>query len=128
MGPLFGNLFKTLASALKTGERLNVRQSGSDFADLSPTEMLLSKAMPAAQRELAELTTFAKGHGFEEDELALWDVTYWSERQSEEGRGGGVVGGKALWVWGVRIALGEGAPARHVNPRATSSQSAASKQ
>ena len=45
VGPLFGNLFKTLASALKTGERLNVRQSQSDFADLSPTEMLLSNAV-----------------------------------------------------------------------------------
>jgi Zn-dependent oligopeptidase len=47
------------------------------------TEMLLAKAMPAAQKELAELTAFAKERGFEEDALALWDVPFWSERQSE---------------------------------------------
>ena len=48
------------------------------------TEMLLSKAMPAAQRELAELSAFAKAGGFGGDSLALWDVPYWSERQSEQ--------------------------------------------
>ena len=49
------------------------------------TEMLLAKAMPAAQAELAELTAFAKAKGFDEpDGITLWDVPFWSERQSEE--------------------------------------------
>jgi oligopeptidase A len=48
------------------------------------SEMLLDKAMPAAKRELEELTEFAVAGGFGESELALWDVPFWSERQSEE--------------------------------------------
>ena len=48
------------------------------------TEMLLAKAMPAAQKELAELTAFAKEKGFTEEKLELWDVPFWSERQSEQ--------------------------------------------
>ena len=47
------------------------------------TEMLLAKAMPAAQKELAQLTSFAKSKGFDGEALALWDVPFWSERQSE---------------------------------------------
>lgn len=47
------------------------------------TEMLLAKAMPAAKKELAGLTAFATERGFSESELALWDVPFWSERQSE---------------------------------------------
>jgi hypothetical protein len=46
VGPLFGNLFKTLASALKSGERLNVRQPGQlGDSDLSPTEQLMNNAV-----------------------------------------------------------------------------------
>ena len=48
------------------------------------TAMLLAKALPAAERELAELTAFARKGGFEEESLALWDVPFWSERLSEE--------------------------------------------
>ena len=48
------------------------------------TTMLLAKAMPAAKSELAELTAFAKTRGFDGGELSLWDVPFWSERQSEE--------------------------------------------
>ena len=48
------------------------------------TEMLLAKAMPAAQKELAQLTSFAKSKGFDGEALALWDVPFWSERLSEE--------------------------------------------
>lgn len=47
------------------------------------TEMLLAKAMPAAQAELSALTAFAKERGFSGESLALWDVPFWSERQSE---------------------------------------------
>ena len=48
------------------------------------TAMLLAKALPAAERELEELTAFAQGKGFAESRLALWDVPFWSERLSEE--------------------------------------------
>jgi len=48
------------------------------------THMLAEKARPAAEAELAQLTAYAKAHGFEGDSLQLWDVTFWSERQSEE--------------------------------------------
>lgn len=47
------------------------------------TDMLIAKAYPAAKKELAELTAFAKERGFPEESLDLWDVPFWSERQSE---------------------------------------------
>jgi len=47
------------------------------------TAMLRSKSLPAAERELATLTAFAKENGFEGEQLELWDLTFWSERQSE---------------------------------------------
>jgi oligopeptidase A len=46
------------------------------------TEMLLTKAYPAAQRELDELKSFSKKHGFSGD-LALWDLPFWGERLRE---------------------------------------------
>jgi len=48
------------------------------------TEMLLAKALPAAKKELAELTEFAKAAGYEEGTLDNWDIPFWSERQSEK--------------------------------------------
>jgi len=47
------------------------------------SEFLREKAFPAAQQELATLQAYANKNGMEGD-LALWDVTYWSERQKEE--------------------------------------------
>mmetsp|Transcript_965 Transcript_965/g.1205 ORF Transcript_965/g.1205 Transcript_965/m.1205 type:complete len:777 (+) Transcript_965:39-2369(+) len=49
--------------------------------DLS--EFLREKSFPAAQKELADLQAYATSKGFDE-ELALWDVPFWSERQKEE--------------------------------------------
>lgn len=46
-------------------------------------EMLREKSLPAAKEELDELRRFAKSNGFNEDDLALWDVPYWSERLRE---------------------------------------------
>ena len=46
--------------------------------------MLREKALPAAKKELEVLTEFAKSNGFDGESLALWDVPYWSERQSEK--------------------------------------------
>jgi oligopeptidase A len=48
------------------------------------TEELRAKALPAAEKELATLTAYAKKNGFEGEKLELWDTTFWSERQSEE--------------------------------------------
>eukprot|EP00596_Hydrurales_sp_CCMP1899_P005259 CAMPEP_0119039880 /NCGR_PEP_ID=MMETSP1177-20130426/9621_1 /TAXON_ID=2985 /ORGANISM="Ochromonas sp, Strain CCMP1899" /LENGTH=694 /DNA_ID=CAMNT_0007004339 /DNA_START=199 /DNA_END=2283 /DNA_ORIENTATION=- len=49
---------------------------------LELTDMLRSKAYPAAQVEMKELEAFAKGRGFQR-KIELWDVTYWSERLRE---------------------------------------------
>ena len=47
------------------------------------TEMLRSKAYPAAQKELEQLTAFARSKGFAEPKLALWDVPFWCEHVSD---------------------------------------------
>lgn len=47
------------------------------------TADLFEKARPAAERELAELREFAKSKGHDE-ELKLWDVTFWGQRLKEE--------------------------------------------
>lgn len=47
-------------------------------------QMLAEKAVPAAELELAVLTSFATERGFGAASLSLWDVPFWSERQSEE--------------------------------------------
>jgi peptidyl-dipeptidase Dcp len=41
-------------------------------------------AEPAAARELAELTAYAKKNGFAEDKLQRWDVSYYSEKLKKE--------------------------------------------
>jgi len=56
----------------------------SDISAVSDlTEMLLSKAYPAAEKEMEELRAFAKAEGCN-DALQLWDITYWSERLREK--------------------------------------------
>lgn len=62
---------------------LSTKMADSVDSVLQLTEMLRSKAMPAAQKELQELKTFAKAQGLKE-EMALWDVPYWSERMREK--------------------------------------------
>lgn len=47
------------------------------------TAMLLEKSYSAAQRDLEQVQQFAKSQGFQED-LKLWDLTYWSERLREK--------------------------------------------
>jgi len=61
--------------------------SVESVADLS--NLILEKALPAAERELAEITAFAREHGGEDyaedklEKLMPWDSTYWSERLKE---------------------------------------------
>ena len=62
---------------------LSTKMADSVESVLQLTEMLRAKAMPAAQKELQELKAFAKFHGLKE-EMALWDLPYWSERMREK--------------------------------------------
>lgn len=41
---------------------------------------LMVPSLPAAKREIAELTGYAKANGFSEDKLQPWDFPYWAER------------------------------------------------
>src|SRR5690606_13021899 len=46
-------------------------------------DRLLAAARPAAERDLADITAFAAGHGAPTP-LMPWDVTYWGERLKQE--------------------------------------------
>jgi oligopeptidase A len=56
---------------------------------LELSEMILEKALPAALRELDEITALARANGGDEyseekmEKLMPWDTTYWSERLKE---------------------------------------------
>ena len=57
--------------------------------DISAVEQLLEElrlaAMPAAQKELQALMSFAKRHGSAEaTKLEPWDISYWAERLKQE--------------------------------------------
>jgi oligopeptidase A len=51
------------------------------------TDLIAEKAVPAAKKELAEITALAKEQGGEDyaniEKLEPWDVTFWSERLKE---------------------------------------------
>ncbi len=53
------------------------------------SDLILEKALPAAERELAEITAYARANGGDEyaedklEKLMPWDTTYWSERLKE---------------------------------------------
>lgn len=53
------------------------------------TDLIADKALPAAERELAEITDFARARGGDEysesslPKLMPWDITFWSERLKE---------------------------------------------
>eukprot|EP00980_Cylindrotheca_fusiformis_P029969 scaffold24119_cov93-Cylindrotheca_fusiformis.AAC.1 len=53
------------------------------------TDLIAEKAVPAAKKELEEITALARAQGEEEyseenlEKLAPWDVTFWSERLKE---------------------------------------------
>lgn len=56
-------------------------------ADLS--DLILEKALPAAERELEEITAYARANGGDDysleklEKLMPWDTTFWSERLKE---------------------------------------------
>jgi len=45
---------------------------------------LVSYARPAAEKQYAELTTYAKAHGFQGDKLEQWDNSYYAEKLKKE--------------------------------------------
>jgi peptidyl-dipeptidase Dcp len=45
---------------------------------------LLGYAKPVAEKQLADLTTYAKAHGFAEDRLQNWDYSYYAEKLKKE--------------------------------------------
>jgi oligopeptidase A len=53
------------------------------------TDLIAAKALPAAEKELAEITAFARANGGEAcseanlPKLQPWDITFWSERLKE---------------------------------------------
>jgi oligopeptidase A len=53
------------------------------------SDLIREKALPAAERELAEITAFAREKGGDEyskdnlEKLMPWDTTFWSERLKE---------------------------------------------
>ncbi len=44
---------------------------------------LLEPTLPFARKEIAEILSYAKENGFEDDELKSWDFSYWSEKFRE---------------------------------------------
>ena len=45
---------------------------------------LLEPSLPKAKQEVAELNTYAKNHGFSEEELMPWDFSFYSEKLRAE--------------------------------------------
>lgn len=44
---------------------------------------LLTPTLPYAEKEISEITAFARENGFEGQELQPWDFSYWAERYQE---------------------------------------------
>ncbi|ADB37903.1 M3 family metallopeptidase [Spirosoma linguale] len=63
---------------------LEESMAGSRDKVQSFLEELVSYARPAAERQLVELTTYAKAHGFQDDKLQAWDSGYYSEKLKKE--------------------------------------------
>ena len=55
------------------------RDTVQDFLD-----ELVTYARPAAERQLAELTAYAKANGFPEDTLQAWDYSYYADKLKKE--------------------------------------------
>lgn len=62
---------------------LSSKMAPSVDSVLELISMLQTKSLPAAQRDLTELTDFAHSKGLT-GPLQLWDVPYWSERLRED--------------------------------------------
>jgi len=63
---------------------LEESMAGSRDKVQSFLDELVTYARPAAERQLTELTQYAKGHGFAEDKLQAWDNSYYAEKLKKE--------------------------------------------
>ncbi|MVM34846.1 M3 family peptidase [Spirosoma sp. HMF4905] len=63
---------------------LEESMAGSKDKVQSFLDELVTYARPAAERQLLELTTYAKAHGLTEDKLQAWDNNYYAEKLKKE--------------------------------------------
>lgn len=47
-------------------------------------EQLLSPSLPAAQKEVNAINSYARAHGYKERAMQAWDFSYWSEKYKNE--------------------------------------------
>ncbi|WP_394341979.1 M3 family metallopeptidase [Spirosoma pollinicola] len=63
---------------------LEESMAGSRNKVQSFLDELVTYARPAAERQLLELTTYAKAHGFADDKIQTWDNSYYAEKLKKE--------------------------------------------
>ena len=63
---------------------LEESMAGSRAKVQSFLDELVGYARPAAEKQLTELTTYAKANGFTEDKLQAWDNSYYAEKLKKE--------------------------------------------
>ncbi|GAB3574880.1 M3 family metallopeptidase [Spirosoma luteolum] len=63
---------------------LEESMAGSRGKVQSFLDELVGYARPAAEKQLAELTTYAKANGFTDDKLQAWDNSYYAEKLKKE--------------------------------------------
>ncbi|MEE3328176.1 MAG: M3 family metallopeptidase [Myxococcota bacterium] len=76
------------AGLLGYGSYAELSLSGKMASDVEAVlgllEDLRTPSFDQAREELATLTAFARGHGFEAEALSLWDIPFWAERMRED--------------------------------------------
>ena len=93
--PLVGEILKLKQDMAKllgfenyAEQSLSAKMAPSVAAVGELSDLILEKALPTAERELAELTALSKEEGGEEyeslEKLEPWDTTFWSERLKEK--------------------------------------------
>src|SRR5690606_32587135 len=71
--------YSTWADYVLEERMANSKQIVTDFLD-----ELKEAALPVAEKEMKELTTYAKSLGFEGDQLEKWDASYYAEKLKKE--------------------------------------------
>ena len=71
--------YETWADYILEERMANKKQIVNDFLD-----EIRKYAEPVAQKEMAELTSYARSQGFEGDSLQRWDYAYYSEKLKKE--------------------------------------------
>ena len=63
---------------------LEERMAGNRKAVENFLDNLMAHSLPAAEKEISSIAEYAKGNGFEDNELQPWDFAYWSEKYRKE--------------------------------------------